>query len=293
MTQSVQLGRIGVWSGKLWAQREEAKQAARELERLGYGTLWFPNGSGMFERARELLEATGRVVVATGIASIWLYPAEAATNAHYALTQAYSGRFLLGLGVSHAHLVNRQQAGRYTKPVERMQAYLDALDAAPDPVPTDERILAALGPRMLEVARTRSAGAHPYLVPVEHTRHAREALGTGPLLATEQGVVLNTDPGQARRIARTHLARYLQASNYTNNWLRLGFSADDLANGGSDRLVDGLVAWGDLDAIRERIVAHLHAGADHVCLQALTENAMAVPYEEWRTLAALLTTSEL
>ncbi|HEV2460743.1 MAG TPA: LLM class F420-dependent oxidoreductase [Ktedonobacterales bacterium] len=293
MTHAIQLGRIGIWSGGLWAQPEEARQAARELERLGYGALWFPNGPGLLARARELLDATSRVVVATGIASIWMHPAEEVANAHHALTQAHPGRFLLGLGVSHAQLVNRQQAGRYTKPVERMQAYLDTLDAAPDPVPADERILAALGPRMLEIARTRSVGAHPYLVPVEHTRRARELLGTGPLLAPEQAVVLRSDPAQARSIARTHLARYLQAPNYTNNWLRLGFTTEDLANGGSDRLVDALVVWGDVDAIRERVAAHLRAGADHVCLQALTANQPALPYEEWRALAALATPSNL
>jgi probable F420-dependent oxidoreductase len=293
MTSRPQLGRIGIWSGAFWAQREDAQQAARELERLGYGTLWFPNGRGIFDRARELLDATSRVVVATGIASIWLYPAEEAAAAHHALTQAHPGRFLLGLGVSHAHLVNRQQAGRYDKPVEHMQAYLDALDAAANPIPPDERILAALGPRMLETARTRSAGAHPYLVPVEHTRLAREALGVGPLLAPEQAVVLNADPAQARRIGHAHLARYFPAPNYTNNWLRLGFTAEDLANGGSDRLVDALVAWGNVDAIRERVAAHLRAGADHVCLQVLTDNTMAMPFEEWRALAALATAPDL
>lgn len=287
MAHYTQLGRVGVWSGAVWKDEEEARRAARELNGLGFGALWFPNGPAIFERARELLDATQRIVVATGIASIWTHPAEQAAEAHHALAQAHPGRFLLGLGVSHAHLVDREQPGRYARPVERMQEYLDALDAAPTPVPASERVLAALGPRMLEIARTRSAGAHPYLVTVEHTRQAREALGAGPLLAPEQAVVLSSRPEEARRIARVHLARYLQAPNYVNNWLRLGFTRDDAADGGSDRLVDALVAWGDLDAIRRRVAEHLAAGADHVCLQALTEDPSAVPYEQWRALAPL------
>lgn len=277
----------------MWAQRADAQDIARELEQLGYSAVWFPNGPGMLDRARELLDATSRIVVATGIASIWMHPAEQVAAAHHALAQAHPRRFLLGLGVSHAHLVNREEAGRYRRPVERMLAYLDALDAAPTPVPREERILAALGPRMLEIARTRSAGAHPYLVTPEHTRRAREALGTGPLLAPEQAVVLETQPERARSIARTHLARYLQAPNYTNNWLRLGFTAEDLANGGSDRLVDALVAWGDVETIRERIAEHLRAGADHVCLQVLASSPLAAPHDEWRALASLATDPNL
>ncbi|HKW22098.1 MAG TPA: TIGR03620 family F420-dependent LLM class oxidoreductase, partial [Ktedonobacterales bacterium] len=179
------------------------------------------------------------------------------------------------------------QPGRYAQPVERMLAYLDALDTAATPVPVDERALAALGPRMLEIARTRSAGAHPYLVTVEHTKLARQALGAGPLLAPEQAVVVSTDPVEARRVARIHLARYMQAPNYVNNWLRLGFTQDDVAGAGSDRLVDALVAWGDVDTIRERVAAHLRAGADHVCLQALSADPVEIPYEQWRALAPL------
>ena len=287
MTGRPSLGRIGVWSSAFWATGGEAQRAASELERLGYGTIWYPNGPAIFDRARDLLDATDRIVVATGIANIWTHPAEQTASAHHALTAAHPGRFLLGLGVSHAHLVDQAQPGRYAKPVERMLAYLDALDTAPDPVPVNERALAALGPRMLAIARTRTAGAHPYLVTVEHTRQARQALGQGPLLAPEQAVFVSTDPAEARRVARFHLARYLQAPNYVNNWLRLGFTQDDIAGGGSDRLVDALVAWGDVDAIRQRVVAHLEAGADHVCLQALTETPVVIPYEQWRALAPL------
>jgi probable F420-dependent oxidoreductase len=283
------LGRIGIWSPAFWAERKEAQRAARTLEQLGYGTLWFPNGAEMFTRAHELLDATSHIVVATGIASIWMHPAEQVAATHHRLTQAHPQRFLLGLGVSHAHLVDRQQPGRYSRPLAQMQAYLDALDAAPTPVPPDERILAALGPRMLELARTRSAGAHPYLGTVEHTRRAREALGAGPLLAPEQAVVVTTNPAEARRLARIHLAVYLKAPNYVRNWRRLGFTEDDFAEGGSDRLVDALVAWGDVNAIRERIAAHFAAGADHVCVQALTEHRTALPYDQWHALAGLAT----
>jgi probable F420-dependent oxidoreductase len=284
----MELGRIGIWSRHLWGERARVMETAAELEYLGYGTLWFPNARSMFERARDLLDATRRVVVAPGIASIWTHTAADAAAAHHALTQAHPGRFLLGLGVSHAHLVDREEPGRYSRPLTRMREYLDSLDRASTPVPSEERILAALGPRMLELARDRSAGAHPYLGTVEHTRRARGVLGPGPLLAPELAVVVETDPSQARAIARQHLTFYLQAPNYTNNWLRVGFTPDDLADGGSDRLVDEVVAWGSTDAIRERIAQHHEVGADHVCLQVVTPSTADLPMEEWRTLAAAL-----
>ena len=288
MKPDVQLGRIGIWSPQLRADREASKDAARELEHLGYSALWFNNGPDAFGLARDLLDATSRLAVATGILSIWDYAAEEVAAAHPALSRTYPHRFLLGLGVSHAPIVDRSQAGRYGHPFERMVAYLDALDAAPTPVPTSDRVLAALGPRMLALARERAAGAHPYLVTVEHIRSARQVLGVGPLLAPEQAVVLEPHPARARSIARAHLASYLRLPNYTNNWLRLGFTPEDLAEGGSDRLVDALVAWGSMDAIRERIADHLRAGADHVCLQALTEDPATLPRNEWRALAALV-----
>jgi probable F420-dependent oxidoreductase len=287
MAPGMQLGRIGIWSAQFWADRDAAKDAARELEHLGYGAVWFNNGPDAFGLARDLLDATSHVVIATGILSIWTHPAEEVAAAHAALSRTYPHRFLLGLGVSHASVVDRNQAGRYSHPFERMVTYLDALDAAPTPVPASERVLAALGPRMLALARERSAGAHPYGVTVEHTRSARQVLGDGPLLAPEQAVVLEPHPARARSIARAFLATYLQLPNYTNNLLRLGFTAEDLADGGSDRLVDALVAWGSIDAIHERIADHLRAGADHVCLQALTGDPATLPHNEWRALAAL------
>ena len=286
----MQLGRIGIWSSSFWGDRGAVKAAATQLEQLGYGALWFPNHSAMFALAEDLLEATNHISIATGIASIWTYPAEEMAEAHHTLSQAHPNRFVLGLGVSHARLVNRDEPGRYNRPVERMSAYLDALDTAPTPVPASQRLLAALGPRMLGLARDRSAGAHPYLVTAEHTRRARESLGTGPVLAPEQAVVLETNPERARAIAREHLSMYLQAPNYVNNWLRLGFTPDDMTNGGSDRLVDALVAWGDRDTIRERVAEHFGAGADHVCLQVITEDRTTLPLVEWQALAPLART---
>lgn len=279
------LGRIGIWSGKFWADRAAAPVTAAALEQMGYGALWFPNRRETFVLARELLDATQHVVIAPGIASIWMHPAEQVARDTHALEQAHPGRFLLGLGVSHQHMVDHNAPGRYERPVAHMLAYLDDLDHAPTPVPPANRVLAALGPRMLAIARDRSAGAHPYLTTPNHTRRAREILGAGPILATEQAVVLETDAAEARRIAREHLAVYLRASNYINNWLRLGFTQDDIANGGSDRLVDALVAWGTVDQARERIEEHLRAGASHVCIQVLTANPAELPMEQWRALA--------
>jgi probable F420-dependent oxidoreductase len=284
----MQLGRIGIWSGQFGGERAEVVDAAAELEELGYGTLWFPNRPSWFELARHLLDATRRAVIATGIVSIWAHAAADAAEAHHALTEAHPNRFMLGLGVSHPHLVDREEPGRYSRPLGKMRQYLDELDAAPTPVPTSERVLAALGPRMLALARDRSAGAHPYLVTADHTRRAREVLGAERLLAVEQAVVLEPDPAQARAIARGHLSRYLTAPNYVNNWFRLGFTPDDVTDGGSDRLVDALVAWGGLDIILERIAQHHQAGADHVCIQVITATPQALPRDEWRTLAAVL-----
>lgn len=281
----MELGRVGLWSRHFWS--EQASDLAAQAERLGYGTLWYPNGQQIFERARLLLEATQRVVIATGIASIWTYSPEEAAAGHRRLSHEFPDRFLLGLGVSHAHLVDRDQPGRYSQPLTRMTEYLDALDREVDAVPPEERILAALGPKMLALAAQRSAGAHPYLGPVEHTRRAREVLGPGPILAPEMAAVLETNPGEARAVARAHLGYYMRAPNYLNNWRRFGYGDGDFGQGGSDRLVDALVAWGDAQAIRERVDQHFEAGADHVCLQVLRPD-QSPPLDEWRQLAAAL-----
>ena len=277
------LGRIGLWSWLSAADLDSAVGAVAELERLGCGAFWFPESPASFDIARTLLEATSRIVVATGIVSIWKHSPDETAAAYHALAEAHPDRFLLGLGVSHHFLAD----GQYRRPLSKMREYLDALDAMERPVPASARVLAALGPRMLELARDRSAGAHPYLVTPEHTRQAREVLGPDRILATEQAVVLETDPERARALGRQHLAIYLRAPNYTNNWLRLGFTEADFADGGSDRLVDALVAWGDVSVIRERVARHQEAGADHVCLQIVTGEA-GLPVEQWRALAPAL-----
>ena len=279
----------GVWSGALrYGDRPAVLDAAAELEGLGYSALWVPGGVGgdVFGDCRALLDATERVTVATGILNLWMHePAEVATG-HAALTAAYPGRFLLGVGVSHSALVDRDEEGRYQKPIAVTKSYLDALDAADPPVPVAERALAALGPKMLELARDRTRGAHPYLANPDHTRMARDVLGDGPLLMPEQPVVLETDPSAARDLARAHFAIYLTLPNYVNNLKRLGFTDADVSDGGSDRLIDGVVAWGDEAAIARRVQEHFDAGADHVCVQVTTPRGMQnLPLEQWRALA--------
>jgi probable F420-dependent oxidoreductase len=287
----VDVGRIGIWSGGLrTAELAEAQDAAAELESLGFGALWIPGrDDGVFERAAALLDATERVTVATGIASVWRYTAAGAAAAHAELTAAHPGRFLLGIGISHSPLVEKDGLGTYERPLAKMRTYLDELDEATRPVPREERVLAALAPKMLGLAAERARGTHPYLVGATHTAFARETVGLGPLVAPEQGVVLERDPTRAREIARAHLAQpYITLPNYRANWERQGFSADDMAGAGSDRLVDGLVAWGGEDAIAARIQEHRDAGADHVCLQVLTGDRDPLPREEWRALAPAL-----
>ncbi len=288
----MELGRTGVWSGALrFGDRGEALDAARELEELGYGTLWVPGGVGgdIFESVAALLEATTHVPVATGIVNLWMHTANETAAAHARLTAEHPDRFLLGLGVSHGPLVDAQTPGRYRAPLAAMTQYLDELDAASPPVPVAERVLAALGPRMLAVARDRSRGAHPYLVTPEDTRRARAVLGDGPLLAPEQAVVLETDPARAREIARSHLAIYLGLPNYVQNFRRSGYTDEDLGGGGSDALVDGLVAWGDATSIALRVAEHHVAGADHVCIQALSADLRELPRDTWRALGPVLT----
>jgi probable F420-dependent oxidoreductase len=282
------LGSVGVWSGTLRQDRPEVREAAAELEQLGYGTIWFPGGppAGLAETIQALLESTRTTVVATGIVSVWIHPAPDIAALHHRVTQAYAGRFLLGLGISHQPSV--ENAGiKYERPLQKLASYLDELDSAPTPVPIDERILASLGPRSLALARDRSAGTHPYFVPVEHTRIARQAVGQGKIVATELMVVLQTDPYKARAIARLTTDRYLKLPNYTTNLLRLGFSESEFANGGSDRLVDAIVAWGDPGTIMQRVREHHAAGADHVCIQVLTDppQDFAAIMDGWRTLA--------
>jgi probable F420-dependent oxidoreductase len=282
------LGSVGVWSALLRPDRPEARSAAAELEQLGYRTLWFParEPAGLEAAIRHLLEATRSAVVATGIVSVWTHPARDIASLHHQVTEAFPGRFLLGLGISHQPIV--EGAGiRYQHPLQKLASYLDELDSAPTPVPIDERVLASLGPRSLALARERSLGTHPYFVPVEHTRIARQAVGTGKVVAPELMVVVEADAGKARAVARLTTARYLSLPNYTNNLLRLGFSESDFGNGGSDRLVDAIVAWGDPSTIMRRVREHHAAGADHVCIQVLTDPPLdfGSSMDGWRLLA--------
>jgi len=275
-TAGAQLGRIGVWLGGLgrvsWA---EGREAARRVEAAGYGALWIsetPGGKEPFAHAGLLLGATERIPVATGIANIWVRDATAARDGAAALAEAHPGRFALGLGVSHQP-VAAMRGYDYGKPLTAMKGYLDALDAlpwnAPAPAQPVPLLLAALKPKMLGLSAERTAGAHPYFVPVEHTEVARATLGDGPLLAPEVSIVLEADAGAARERARTFASLYLQLPNYTNNLRDLGYGDEDLADGGSDRLIDAIVGWGDADAVVARVKAHLDAGADHVCVQSV------------------------
>ena len=289
----MELGKVGVWLGALaLSPAAEERAAVQELEALGYGAVWFGENHAnreIFAHAATLLGWTERIVVATGIASIWARDASASVNGAAALAEACPGRFVLTLGVSHAPIVKRR-GHDYGRPLTAMREYLDAMEgvryAAPAPPEPAPRLLAALAPKMLRLAGERTDGAHPYLVTPEHTAWARGLLGTGRLLAPEQGVVLTRDAEEGRRLTREHLATYLSLPNYTSAWRRLGFEERDLKGGGSDRLVDALVAWGDEDAIVARVRAQLDAGADHVSVQALGPD----PLGQLRRLAPALTT---
>jgi probable F420-dependent oxidoreductase len=290
----VEIGRIGVWTFEFEQQPWSAiAEAAAELDELGYGAIWFPESRGREVMAQSalLLSATKRTVIAPGIANLYARDAMAMAAGQRTLCEAYPGRYLLGIGVSHRPAVEQIRGHQYGPPLATMRTYLDSMDAAPHLPPRAEsepRVLAALGPRMLKLAAERTAGAHPYFVPVEHTAIARQTMGDGPLLAPEQAVVLERDPGKAREIARAHMTRYLAAENYTNNLRRLGYGGDDIANGGSDKLVDAIVAWGSLEDIVTRVQAHLDAGADHVCIQVLPSQPGTLPKRELRELASAL-----
>jgi len=287
------LGPIGVWS---WALQRlssaDAGVAARAYEALGYPVTWIPetlDNKEVFSHAGILLAATSRMVVASGIANIHARDPMAMANGAKALGDAYPGRFVLGIGVSHAPSV-AIRGGTYGRPIEAMRAYLDAMNraqyAAPEPDLAVPLVLAALGPRMLELAAERADGAHPYFVPVEHTPFARKHLGPEACLAVEQTAVLTTDLAGGRHIARAFAKHYLALPNYANNLRRMGWGEADLAGEGSDRLVDAVIAIGDVDAIVARVRAHLDAGADHVCVQFRAESSAQPSLEAHRELAA-------
>jgi probable F420-dependent oxidoreductase len=254
------LGRYGVWRGA----GDLSPELARGLERLGYGTLWVGGSpEGSLAGVEAMLEATTMLTLATGIVNIWASPAPLVAASYHRIDARHPGRFLLGVGAGH-----REATSEYTKPYEALVSYVDTLlDAG---VPRDSLVLAALGPRVLRLAAERTGGAHPYLVTPEHTRRAREIMGAGPLLAPEQKVVI-ADPVRARAIGRPRVQRpYLGLVNYTSNLRRLGWGDDDLRDGGSDALIDALVAHGTAGQVAARLAEHLDAGADHVCLQLLT-----------------------
>ncbi len=290
------IGRVGVWSGQFdFSPAPVIRDAAREVQDLGYGALWTGEAVGreVLTAAQMLLAASDTLVVATGIANIWARDALAMAAGQLALGEAFPGRFILGMGVSHQPLLD-VRGQDYGKPLSFMRAYLDGMDHGYDvyravaPTEAPPRVLAALGPKMLELAAVRADGAHTYFVPPEHTAEARERLGAGKLLAPEQVCVLSSDPTTAREIARRHTTSYLRLANYTNNLKRFGFDDSDFADGGNDRLVDTICAWGDVDAIAARVRAHLDAGADHVAVQVLVDDRRGLPRKEWAELAPAL-----
>jgi probable F420-dependent oxidoreductase len=278
-----------VWSHELrYGDPAEIADLSAELEDLGFSALWIPDvGGDVLGALDHLLGSTSSVVIATGILNIWMHTAAEVGDWYTGRTDADRDRLLLGIGISHAPFIDAQPGMSWTRPLATTRAYLDAMDAAG--VPVDARCVAALGPKMLEVARERAAGAHPYLVTPGHTAVARDILGVGPLLAVEQGVVLDTDPDAARATARQALGIYATLPNYVNNWMRLGFTDED-AESLSDRLVDAIVAWGDVDTVAARVRAHRDAGADHVCVQLIAAPGSPVDRDAWRRLAPALVT---
>lgn len=256
---------------------------------MGFPSAWFPSGQrGILEHSRRLLEATQRLRLGTSILNIHTEPeAVGVAESFHEIDQAFPARFLLGLGVGHPEVVDRGAPGLYGSPLRALNAYLDGVDAAPHPVPREKRAIAALGPKMLELAARRSAGALPYLTLPDHTREARALLGPDALLAVELMVVLERDPEIARRVARQRLAGYLGMSNYLNSFRRQGFDESDLAEGGRDSLIDALVTWGGEAEVRRRVDEHLEAGADHVAIQVLTTDE-SFPVEDWKRLAPVL-----
>jgi probable F420-dependent oxidoreductase len=288
------LGRTGVWWSGSWrapAGDAGTLDVAAELEDLGYSALWSSGrfGSGLSEHFERLLASTNHITVASGIVTIWHSSPDEIAAAVGELEEKYPGRFLLGLGASHSAVV-----GDYTKPYSHMVAFLNALDVLDGdggeakPASKSRRVLAALGPRMLELARDRALGAHPYFVPVEHTARARSVLGPTALLAPEVTVVLESDSQKARELARTFTAGYLGLPNYVQNLRNLGFDDDDVAPPGSDRLVDAVVCWGDAESVASKVQKHFDAGADHVCVQVVSRTAESFPIAEYRELAPAL-----
>ena len=289
-------GRIGVWMGAFAvAPAAVARPAAAEIEELGYACIWYPEGLGTresFTNGAVLLGATERIRISSGITHIWGRDPVAAANGARVLEDAYDGRFLLGLGVSHPRQVD-PRGHTYAKPVSRMRAFLDAMDddpfVSPDGTasarPPVRRVLAALRAPMLRLAAERAGGAHSFLVSVEHTQRAREILGPDRVLVVEHKALIEPDPRVARERGRAALSWYLDTPNYLESLRSLGFDDEDVADGGSDRLVDALVAWGDEGRVAEQLRAHLDAGADHVAIQPLGRDSDPLGLDVLRALA--------
>jgi probable F420-dependent oxidoreductase len=282
----MQLGKLGVWVSMDSMTAAAAATFTKRVEEWGYAALWIPESRGRnaLVHSSWLLANTQRLIVATGIANIYARDPMAMANGQRGLNEQSDGRFLLGVGVSHRPMVQGLRGHTYGKPVATMRAYLEAMREAPyqAPMPREKplTIVAALGPRMLAVSSELADGAHPYNTTPEHTAKARAILGSGKLLCPEVWVLLETDPAAARRAAREALSRYLQLENYVNSWRREGFAEHDLAGGGSERFLDAMVAWGDERAIRARIQQHWDAGADHVCIQAISPQGSRQPVDE-------------
>ena len=274
------LGKIGVWTSYRPFGMERAGEAAKLVEQLGYGAWWLGRSPHVPD-VRPILEATSTLVAATGILNVWINEPGETADADADAREEFGGRFMLGIGIGH-----REATTEYRRPLETMRAFLDGLDASPTPPPVDGRCLAALGPKMLDLAGERTAGTHTYFVPVEHTRVARERLGSGKLVAPELACVIDTDPVRAKAVARDYAQLYLGLRNYTQALLRFGFTERDIADGGSDRLIDAVIPQGSAEQIAEVARAHLDAGADHVCLQPLGEEG--VPRKSWTALAKAL-----
>ena len=273
----MELGSFGVWTGGRTVAEADRPEVAQLAEQLGFGALWF-GFSPRLTDMRPMLAATERLIIATGIVNVWHYEPEELAAEFAALDQEFPGRTLLGVGIAHPESVEQ-----YARPLTKMSAFLDGLDRAAPPVPKERRCVAALGPKMLDLSAERSLGAHPYFTPVEHTRYARERLGPGPLVAPELACVVGEDPGRAA--AREYARFYLRLKNYAPNLERFGFTGDEIA-AASDRVVDAIVPQGSPERIASVVRAHLDAGADHVCLQAV--GVQGVPREQWTALAQAL-----
>jgi probable F420-dependent oxidoreductase len=274
------IGKIGIWTSYRRFGIERAGEAAKLAEGLGFGAWWL-GSSPKVDDVRPILEATSTLVAATGILNVWSNEPADVGAADAAVRRDYPGRFMLGIGIGHP-----EATSDYRRPLTTMRTFLDGLDAAPAPPPVADRCLAALGPKMLDLAGERTAGTHPYFVPVEHTRIARERLGAGKLVAPELACVVDTDAVRARAVARDYAKLYLGLRNYTKTLLDVGFTDDDLAGGGSDRLIDAVIPHGSAEQLAEVVHAHLEAGADHVCVQPLGEDG--IPRASWTALAKAL-----